>query len=95
MVYSALVIECYSSILSTAPNARSADLALAGHTHAGQVYIPGFTTLLVHRLYSRFVAGTYVHRGVVLRVSRGLATVGVPARFLRRPEITIITVKSQ
>jgi uncharacterized protein len=69
------------------------DLALAGHTHGGQVRLPPLTTWYVRLVYSRFVAGAYPHRGAVLYVSRGLASVGIPARFLCRPEVTLVTLR--
>lgn len=70
------------------------DLALAGHTHGGQIYVPFLTNALLGRSYSRFSHGLYRYRGTPLYVSRGLGSLGVRARFLRRPEVTVITLRS-
>ena len=72
----------------------SVDLVLSGHTHGGQINLPVLTPLLIRLLYSRFIAGTYWHRGAAIYVNRGLGSVGIPARFRCRPEITLITLRS-
>jgi predicted MPP superfamily phosphohydrolase len=70
------------------------DLALAGHTHGGQIFVPIVTALLLVRAYSRFSHGLYWFRGTAVYVNRGLGSLGVPARFLRRPEVTVLTLRS-
>ena len=86
-----LLVHSPEAVRCLPPNA--CDLVLAGHTHGGQVRIPPFTSLWVRLAYSRFVAGAYQHRGVVVYVNRGLASVGLPVRFLRRPEVTLLTLR--
>jgi len=71
-----------------------ADLALAGHTHGGQIFVPILTGLLLRWFYSRFSHGLYWCHGTALYVNRGLGSLGVPARFLRRPEVTLLTLRS-
>lgn len=70
------------------------DLVLAGHTHGGQIYVPVLTTLLLLWAYSRFTHGLYWHGGTAVYVNRGLGSLGVRARFLRRPELTLLTLRS-
>ena len=71
--------------------AGSADLVLAGHTHGGQITLPGLESLIV-RVFSgsHYVAGLYHVNGMPLFVNRGLGTTGVPVRVRARPEITAI-----
>jgi len=77
------------------PDATSADvpLTLAGHTHAGQLAIPGFRHLNVsHVLVTPYDVGwfrTETHR---MHVSAGLGSSGQPLRIGTRPEITIVTL---
>jgi predicted MPP superfamily phosphohydrolase len=70
------------------------DLVLAGHTHGGQVRLPGYGALLtLARHGKRFEAGLYRERGTWLYVTRGLGMEGGPAprvRFLCRPEVTVL-----
>ena len=70
--------------------AGSADLVLAGHTHGGQVALPGLRAFTVrHFCKSQFVEGWYAVSGNRLYVNRGLGCTGYPVRFRSRPEVTI------
>lgn len=71
-------------------------LALAGHTHGGQVRLP-----IIAQLWGPlwlppnaggFVHGWYQHGGSRLYVSRGIGTSILPVRFLCRPEVAFITI---
>lgn len=70
-------------------------LVLTSHTHGGQINIPG---LPVHRLprYKNFpwTAGWYRVGQADMFVTRGIGTVGPPARIRARPEIAVIVLKA-
>ncbi len=68
------------------------NLALAGHTHGGQVRLPLVRPLWLPGGCGRFLAGWYVERGSQMYVSRGLGMSVLPMRFLCRPELAIITL---
>jgi hypothetical protein len=68
------------------------DLALAGHTHGGQVYLPPLTRLWLPPGCGKFLAGWYEKQGSRMYVSRGIGTSTLSVRFLCRPELAIITV---
>lgn len=71
--------------------ADSADLILAGHTHGGQVAIPGLTPFITLKMAgSSFVHGMYRVNGMPLYVNRGLGCVGLPLRYRANPEVTIV-----
>lgn len=72
-----------------------ADLALAGHTHGGQIFVPILTALVLSRIYSRYSHGLYFVGDTALYVSRGLGSIALPARFLRRPEVTLLTLRAR
>ena len=67
------------------------DLTVAGHTHGGQV-----TVELLHqyanvaRFFTPYVYGRYERSGKSAWVSRGLGTIGVPARVGAPPEVALI-----
>ena len=69
------------------------DLTLAGHTHGGQVYIPGIGRPLVpSRFGDRYAYGHIVEHGQHLYVSSGIGTTILPIRFLTPPELVVITL---
>lgn len=68
------------------------DLMLAGHTHGGQVRIPGVGPLVSPSRYgSRFASGVFRLPPTVMHVSRGLAGTQ-PLRWRCMPEISLLTV---
>jgi uncharacterized protein len=70
---------------------NSADLVLAGHTHGGQISLPGLEKSIVRRFCgSEYVHGLYQVNGMPVYVNRGLGCTGVPIRFRARPEVTTI-----
>jgi hypothetical protein len=72
---------------------QGVDLTLAGHTHGGQVYIPGIGRPIVPSKYGeRFAYGHIVENGHHLFVSAGIGTAIIPVRFLTPPEIVLITL---
>jgi predicted MPP superfamily phosphohydrolase len=68
-------------------------LALAGHTHGGQVHLPGFGPLWLPAGGHTYVQGWYTKNRSQLYVSRGIGTTNVPARFLSRPEVALIEIR--
>ena len=72
---------------------RRVSLVLSGHTHGGQVIVPGFGPPFVPSRYGQ----KYLH-GLVegpcsqVFVTRGTGTVGPPVRLLCRPEVVLITL---
>lgn len=69
------------------------DLALAGHTHGGQVRLGPYVTPALPPGGGRFVAGFYNVRTGRAYVSRGTGTSLIPARFTCRPELPIFTLR--
>lgn len=65
---------------------------LAGHTHGGQVRLP-FYTPYTPTGSGRFVAGWYRDTLAPLYVTRGIGTVGIPARLFCPPELALFTLR--
>ena len=72
-------------LIYQAADARLA-LALCGHTHGGQVRVPGYGAITVPSAYG-FEQGWYEVEGSRMYVNRGLGTLPVRARFNCRPEV--------
>jgi hypothetical protein len=66
---------------------------LAGHTHGGQVRLPGWVPYTPPGS-GRFVEGWYRDARAPLYVSRGIGTAVVEARFCCRPELPIFTLRA-
>lgn len=76
-------------------SALEADLFLAGHTHGGQVCLPGGTPILRHdHLPRRLVTGAHKVGPTWLVVGRGLGWTGLPVRAFCSPEAIEIICQS-
>ncbi len=77
-----------------AMEADGAALVLAGHTHGGQLCIPGFGALVTNcDLDRRRAKGLHHHKRAWLHVSAGIGTNPfTPVRFACRPEATLLTL---
>jgi len=70
------------------------DLALAGHTHGGQVNFEILhRNLNVARFYTPYVRGLYRSGRSAIYVTRGIGTIGMPARIGAPPEITLLRLR--
>jgi predicted MPP superfamily phosphohydrolase len=68
-------------------------LTLAGHTHGGQIRLPGLPALNPARvLMTRFDAGTFASGDALLHVNLGLGTSGQRVRIGAPREITVVTL---
>ncbi len=68
-------------------------LYLAGHTHGGQVCLPGGVAVVTCATVPRkIVKGKWRHGKMAGYTSRGVGASGVPVRFFCPPEMTIITL---
>lgn len=70
---------------------RPASLALAGHTHGGQIRLP-FLGHLVSMSRHGFVGGLYATPKGPLFVSKGVGTAALPFRFFNPPELILLTL---
>jgi uncharacterized protein len=73
-------------------SARGVALTLSGHTHGGQVRIPGRPVLVKMSRY-RLDEGRYDQNGAQIVVGRGLGVCGLPIRLACAPEALLITLR--
>jgi predicted MPP superfamily phosphohydrolase len=67
------------------------DLTLSGHTHGGQITFELLNqNVSIARFYTPYVYGLYEEGGASAYVTRGIGTVGVPARLGAPPEVSLI-----
>ncbi len=72
--------------------AHGPDLILAGHTHGGQIDVPGLTRRILRGRGYRYAGGLYRVGRSVVHVSRGLGA-SVPVRVRVPAEFTLITLR--
>jgi predicted MPP superfamily phosphohydrolase len=73
--------------------ARDVDLMLSGHTHGGQLAVPGVRRLSLARFITEFTAGLYRRGRSWLYVNRGAGTTGPPVRLGAPAELAILTLR--
>jgi predicted MPP superfamily phosphohydrolase len=66
-------------------------LVLSGHTHGGQVVLPGVGAVAARKF--PVVAGTARQGHTTIFVSRGVGTVYVPVRINCPPEVALLTIQ--
>jgi predicted MPP superfamily phosphohydrolase len=71
--------------------ALSVPLMLSGHTHGGQIVLPGLGAIAAREF--PVVAGPARRENTAVFVSRGVGTVYVPVRIGCPPEVAILTLK--
>jgi len=75
------------------------DLMLSGHTHGGQLRLPFFPTLYApgQGFFPKYGDGFYTNddTGAMLYISRGIGTTIFRIRFFNRPEIALLTLRTQ
>lgn len=69
-------------------------LMLCGHTHGGQVYLPGVGAPVLPIRHREFARGLVRTAWGQVYVSRGIGQTAPPARILTRPEITLIRLRA-
>jgi predicted MPP superfamily phosphohydrolase len=75
-------------------NSSNVSLQLSGHSHGGQICLPGGFSVHTPKGARNFIKGFYPGATVPLYVSRGIGTVGPKFRLFCPPEVSILTLRS-
>lgn len=75
------------------PSDPRVDLMLSGHSHGGQIRLPGLNPAERVLKYPRYTHGLVQGPQCPVYISAGLGTTGPPLRFACRPEIAVITLQ--
>jgi predicted MPP superfamily phosphohydrolase len=70
------------------------DLQLSGHSHGGQVWIPGIGAPWIPALGRKYPRGLYRVGQLTLYTNIGIGTIRAPIRINCQPEVTLITLRS-
>lgn len=74
------------------PENASVDLLVAGHTHGGQIRIPGFTCAIFVTMCKVTLYGVAEYGPTTVFVTSGTGMVGLPMRFLVPPRVDVLDV---
>jgi predicted MPP superfamily phosphohydrolase len=70
------------------------NLVIAGHTHGGQVTVEILDqSINAARFFTPYVYGLYRQGNAAAYVTRGIGTIGIPARIGAPPEITLLRLQ--
>ena len=68
-------------------------LYLCGHTHGGQICLPGGRPIILHLKHGKkYYRGLWRYRKMTGYTSQGCGTVGIPIRYNTVSEVTLITL---
>ena len=70
------------------------DLQLSGHSHGGQVRLPGIGAPILPILGRKYPMGRYRVGNLQLYTNRGLGVIDPPVRWNCPPEITLVTLRA-
>ena len=70
------------------------DLQLSGHSHGGQIWIPGIGAPWLPSLARNYPRGLYKIENMVLYTNIGIGTIRAPIRINCIPEVTHITLRT-
>ncbi|MGB0417030.1 MAG: metallophosphoesterase [Coraliomargarita sp.] len=90
------ILLSHSPETATDAEARGIDLLLAGHTHGGQICLPGGIPVKLDKAVTRAqAAGVWREGGLQGYTSRGTGATGLPARFNCPAEVTLHRLRSK
>jgi predicted MPP superfamily phosphohydrolase len=71
------------------------DLQLSGHSHGGQVWLPGIGAPWLPRYARKYPRGPYRVGAMPLYTNVGLGTIRLPVRLNCTPEVTLVTLRAK
>ncbi|HEX6972195.1 MAG TPA: metallophosphoesterase [Limnochordia bacterium] len=88
-----VVLLAHSPEIVADPRATEADLILVGHTHGGQICLPGWGPIVTNsRLGRRYARGRRMLGQSLVYTNRGLGMARIPARFACPPELALFSI---
>ena len=94
-IYDACLLVSHNPDFAETLTDRRVGLMLSGHTHGGQVSLPGMANPFVPSRYGmKYAKGMVEAPATKVYISRGLGLAAVPMRFNCPPELTLLTLRS-
>jgi uncharacterized protein len=77
------------------PRTARIDLMLSGHTHGGQIRIPGYGAPILPVHNKAYDQGLKTVGDLSLFISRGIGCVAIPVRFASPPEVAVLRLTDE
>ncbi len=88
------ILMAHSPELYKAAAENGFQLYVCGHSHGGQICLPGGRALMTFLNVGRqFYRGLWQYRGMTGHTSTGCSTAKIPIRFNCPPEVTVLTLR--
>lgn len=91
--FNILVTHCPDAVSKSGINLEYIDLALAGHSLGGQIYLPVIGPIYTEEGATTYNRGQYDINGSKLFVSNGLGTSNIDMRLMTPPQILIFRLQ--
>jgi predicted MPP superfamily phosphohydrolase len=89
----ACILVCHNPDFAETLTDSRVGFMLSGHTHGGQVFVPGMQNPFIPSNYGdKYRAGLVEAPSTTVYVSRGLGQTGLPIRYNCPPELTLLTL---
>lgn len=90
------ILICHRATLFETVSEFPFDLVLSGHTHGGQIGVPGLNKLVLKYKYGidNYVKGYYRNGDSQMVVSGGLSKIPTEPRFFNNPEVVFVTLRT-
>ena len=91
------ILLCHRPELFEIYARENIDLIFSGHAHGGQVRIPFVGAIVApdQGFFPKYSSGAYTQNQSTMIVSRGLGNSIIPIRIFNRPEIVVVTLRSE
>ena len=84
----------YAEYASARSSSHRIDLMLAGHTHGGQVRLPGVGSLVVPSFFgNKYARGMVQGPAFPVFITTGVGVTILPVRVMVRPEVVLLTLR--
>jgi hypothetical protein len=90
----AIILLAHEPDFADEASLRPIDLQLSGHSHGGQIWIPGIGAPWLPPLSRKYPRGLYRIGDLTLYTNIGIGTIRAPIRINCPPEITLITLRA-
>jgi predicted MPP superfamily phosphohydrolase len=90
----AVVLLVHEPDFADEASRHSVDLQLSGHSHGGQVWLPGIGAPWLPPYARKYPRGKYTVSALQLYTNIGLGTIRMPVRLNCAPEVTLFTLRA-
>ncbi len=91
--FNILVTHCPDAVSKSGINLEYINLAMAGHSLGGQIYLPIIGSIYTEEGATAYNRGQYDINGSKLYVSNGLGTTKIDMRLMTPPQILVFRLK--